>query len=79
MPIRRFRSVEDMSRERWRAPGDPELYRAIARLWTFGRRSRALRFTPGVYRSRSIQELNERSDLWSRANIQALIDARARR
>jgi hypothetical protein len=36
MPVRRYRSVEEMSEPRWREPGDPELYRAMAGLWSLG-------------------------------------------
>jgi hypothetical protein len=30
MPVRKFRSVEEMGVPRWRAPGDPDLLRAMA-------------------------------------------------
>jgi len=76
MPVRKFRSIEDMSRAHWRAPGDPDLYRTIARLWSFGQRSGVHRFPPGVYRSRSVQEINERNEQWSLANFHAFVDAR---
>jgi hypothetical protein len=59
MPIRRFRSVEEMNRPNWREPGSPELYRAIERVWSFGRRTSRIRFSPGVYRYRSIEEMND--------------------
>jgi hypothetical protein len=59
MPIRRFRSVEEMNRPNWRQPGSPELYRAIERVWSFGRRTSRIRFSPGVYRYRSIEEMND--------------------
>ena len=58
MPIRKFRTVEEMERPHWRAPGDPELYRTMARLWDFGRRTRAARLRPGVYRHRSVEALD---------------------
>ena len=64
MPVRRFRTVEDMSRAHWREAGDPDLYRTMARLWAFGQRSGVHHFPPGVYRSRSMEEVNERSDQW---------------
>lgn len=38
MPVRKFRSVEEMNQPVWRDPGDPELYRTIAGLWEVGRR-----------------------------------------
>ena len=78
MPVRKFRTVEEMSHPHWRAPGDPDLYRTMARLWAFGQRSGRHRFPPGVYRSRSVQEINERSDRWSQANFQAYTEARGR-
>ena len=46
MPVRKFRSVEEMSRPQWREPGDPELHRTIARLWAFGRQTSRRRFRP---------------------------------
>jgi hypothetical protein len=64
MPVRKFRSVEDMERAKWRAPGDPELFRAIATVWEFGRRSGKRRFPPGVYRHRSIADLNAQTERW---------------
>jgi hypothetical protein len=64
MPVRKFRTVEDMERAKWRDPGDPELIRAIAAVWEFGRRSRRRRFPPGVYRHPSIVELNAQTERW---------------
>jgi hypothetical protein len=78
MPVRRFRTVEDMSRAHWREAGDPDLYRTMARLWAFGQRSGVHHFPPGVYRSRSMEEVNERSDQWNEANFHAFVDARHR-
>ena len=64
MPVRKFRGVADMERSKWRQPGDPDLFRAIAAVWEFGRRSRPRRFPPGVYRHRSIEELNADTERW---------------
>ena len=58
MPIRRFRSVAEMPDERWREPGDPHLYRAIAQVWDFGRRSLPRHFPPGVHRYRTVADLD---------------------
>lgn len=66
MPIRKFRSVEEMNRPAWRAPGSIELYRAIAQVWDFGRRTSTRRFRPGVYRFRSIEEMNSHDALIAR-------------
>lgn len=59
MPVRRFRSVEEMSEPVWRDPGDAELFRAIASVWAFGRRTSGSRFRPGVRRFRSVEEMSE--------------------
>ena len=72
MPVRRFRSVEEMEQPVWRTPGDPALYRAIAALWDFGMRTVPRQFPPGVYRHRSIEALNETTDAWQRENLEAL-------
>ena len=71
MPVRKFRTVEDMERPGWRRPGDPDLYRAIRRVWEFGQRSNRRRFPPGVYRHRSIDQLNAQSERWRLANFHA--------
>lgn len=71
MPIRKFRSVADMERAKWREPGDPILYRTIARLWQYGQRTSGYRFPPGVYRHRSIDELNAQTEQWSIAHVEA--------
>jgi hypothetical protein len=64
MPIRKFRRVEDMEREKWREPGDPALFRAIAAVWAFGRHTRPRRFPPGVYRHVSMAALNAQTERW---------------
>ncbi len=56
MPIRKFRSVEEMS-ARWRSPGDPELYRTMAALFEMGRRIAPRSFHPGVAKFRSIDQM----------------------
>lgn len=58
MPVRKFRSIEEMDGERWRQPGDPELYRAIAAVWDLGRRLRPRSFPPGVQRFASIEAMS---------------------
>lgn len=62
MPIRKFRSIEAMSRPHWREPGDPALYAAMAALWTRARRLRPRRFVPGVRRFRDIATLEAEAD-----------------
>jgi hypothetical protein len=64
MPVRKFKSVEAMERHKWREPGDPALYRAIAAVLEFGRRVRPRRFPAGVYRHRTMAELNAQTERW---------------
>ena len=58
MPIRKFRSVEEMNQPPWREPGDPMLYRAIAAVWAFARRTNPRRFPPGVHKYRTIEDMD---------------------
>ena len=69
MPVRKFRSVEEMERPNWREPGDPSLYRTMARLWAFGQRTAGYRFPPGVHRHRSVEELNAQTAMWSAERV----------
>ncbi len=66
MPVRRFRSVEAMSQPRWRHPGDPALYAAMAGLWELGARIQKRRFPPGVHRHRSVEEMDASVEQWHR-------------
>ena len=59
MPVKKFRSVEEMNQVTWREPGSPELYEAIRSVWAFGSRTSSRRFRPGVHRYRSIEEMQD--------------------
>ena len=56
-----------MPDETWREPGDPALYRAIRQVWDFGRRTSGRRYRPGVYRFRSIDDMDAAQGEWERA------------
>jgi hypothetical protein len=62
VPVYKFRSIEAMDAHTWRRPGDPELYRAIAFTWDLARRTNPRRFAPGVFKYRSIAEMNAADD-----------------
>ncbi len=66
MPVRRFRSSEDMKRLLWRTPGDPELAASIKAVWEFGRRTNPRQFPPGVFKHRSMAEPNAQTERWHR-------------
>lgn len=72
MSVRRFRSIEEMKRPLWREPGDPRLFEAIRRVWSFGQRTGVRRFPPGVYKHASIEGLNRLTEEWARANFEML-------
>jgi hypothetical protein len=76
MPVRRFRSVEELNQPRWREPGDPALYRAIESLWAAGQRSFERRFPPGVHRYRSIEELDAATERWMREAFERCAEKR---
>jgi hypothetical protein len=61
MPIRKYRSAAEMNKPSWHPRGSAELHAAIRRVWAFGRRTSKRRFTPGVRRFRSIEEMKRSS------------------
>jgi hypothetical protein len=44
VPVKKIRDLQEMEDSLWRKPGDPELWRAIARVWSF-----AARTSPGIF------------------------------
>lgn len=75
MPIQRFRAGEEIP-PAWLARGDRALFRAIAAVWDFGQRTTRLRFPPGVYKHRSIEELGRLEEEWAVANFRAFWERR---
>lgn len=69
MPVRRFRRVEDMEGTLWRERG-PELFAAMRRVWDFAARTVQPRFPHGVYRHRTIDEMNANDERWAIANFE---------
>lgn len=65
MPVRKFRSVEEMSRDNWRRPGDPQLYRTMRSLWELGVRTSQRRYPPGVHRHSSIGDMSRTQQRWA--------------
>ena len=64
MPIYKYRSVEEMPDTPWRVPGDPGLYRALAALAETSRRLHPRQFPAGVYKHRSMADMNAQRDQW---------------
>jgi hypothetical protein len=72
VPVRKFRSIEEMSEPVWRTPGDPELYRAMSALSELARRTRPRRFPVGVHKHRSIEEMNRVQEAWATEHAREL-------
>jgi hypothetical protein len=72
MPIQRFRSIEDTPPVPWRRAGDPELAVALTRLWQTAQRLRPRRFPPGVYKHRTMEDMNRQRHEWASAYVAAV-------
>jgi len=69
MPVQKFRSIEETPPVPWRQRGDPELYLALARLWQTAQRLRPRRFPAGVYRHRTMEDMNRQREQWESASV----------
>jgi hypothetical protein len=76
MPVRKFRSVEEMNQPTWHQPGDPALYRSMALVWDFGRRTNPRRFSPGVERFASIDDMDRLQNQRDAAHVTTLRESR---
>jgi hypothetical protein len=72
MAVLKFRSIEDTPEAPWRAPGDPGIAPAFSRLWRMSRELRPRRFPPGVYRHRSIVDMNAQKSRWDAEHVAAV-------
>lgn len=71
MPVRKFRSIEQMKRGTWHEPGSPELFEAMRATWDLAHRTLRPYFPPGVYKHRSLEDAERLRDQWARANFEA--------
>ncbi len=83
MPIRKYRSLEEMNRDhRWLAAGDPSIPRKIRYLWDMSERlvePVGLCIPRGVRKYRSIEEANEERDRWEQERVDKLRVYRSRK
>jgi hypothetical protein len=70
MPIKKFRDISEMT-DTWLEPGSPELARAIRNVWDLARHVTPLRFPPGVFKHRSIEDAERLREQWEAANFAA--------
>ncbi len=76
MPIRRFRTLPDEDEGVWMPPDRPELLVTIGATWALAARLCPQRFPPGVYKHRSIEDANRRTEEWERETIRRQAAAR---
>jgi hypothetical protein len=76
MPVRKFRSVEEMGGPIWFEVGDPALFRALRQVWGLAHRTLRPRFPPGVHKHRSIDDMNRLQECWDDANFRAYHERR---
>ena len=80
MTVKRFRDVSEMPSTPSGDPRDPHTYARIKHLWQFSKRVVSLPlFRPGVYRYRSIEEMQAARDKATIERMRALRALRARR
>ena len=76
MPIRKYRSLEEMNREpQWLPTGDPSIPRKIRYLWRFSEtllRPVGTCIPRGVRKYRSIQEANTDRACWEQERVDRL-------
>lgn len=70
MPIKKFRDISEMKASSY-APGSSELVDATRLVWNLSDRICPLRFPPGVYKHRSIEDAQRLRDAWHRENVAA--------
>ena len=67
MPVRKYRSVEDMEDRLWVPPGTPEHHNAVRRVLEYAALSGGQRNAPhGVFKYRSIEEASAQRETWER-------------
>lgn len=67
MPVRKYRSVEDMPPAGFRKPLDPANLRLACELSAMAIRLAPRRFPAGVHRHRSITEATRQREAWERS------------
>jgi len=68
MPVRKFRSVEEIPAPPPRQPLDPENLRIVLELCRLVYRLRPWHFPPGVHKHRSLDAANRQRAIWEQAD-----------
>ena len=64
MPVRKFRSIDEMGDNAWLDAHDPRLATVIRAVWERSRRFNPPRPRPGVRKYRSIDAMNAADQWW---------------
>lgn len=70
MPVKKFRDVSEMKNPVHRV-GSVELLAALRSVWGLAEKICPLRFPPGVYKHRSVEDADLLRKQWQRMNIAA--------
>ena len=70
MPVKKFRDISEMKTVSYPV-GSTELVAATRHAWSLAEKICPLRFPPGVYKHRSIEDAERARAEWQRANVQA--------
>ena len=71
MPVRRLRSLDEAEQSVWLHRDDPRLWPAVKTVWELADRVCSRRFPPGVYKHRTIGDVNRQSDAWEKLDFQS--------
>jgi len=70
MPIKKFRDISEMKNPVY-AVGSPALLAATRSVWGLAEKICPLRFPPGVYRHRSVEDAELLRKQWQKVNVTA--------
>lgn len=71
MPVRKYRSIEEMKRDKPSLPpGDPSIVRKLRYLWRLASAFGPLGIPRGVRKYRSIEEMDADRERWEQARVE---------
>jgi hypothetical protein len=73
MPVRKFRSIEEMKQPRWLDAGDPSIGGKFRYLWSLAGALNQVRAPRGVHKYRSIEEADANREAREREGIARLL------
>jgi hypothetical protein len=71
MPVRRLHSLREAEDDIWRDTSDPRFWSSLASWWALSDRLFPWKLRPGLYKHRSIEDLNRQRESWEAEAIEA--------